>query len=162
MSKITKKDFIILSHFRQNARCRLTKLSRATGVPVSTLFDKLNGYQDTIVHRTVSLLNFGALGFSTRANILLSVDGKDKPNLKQHLLSHISVNSLYRVNNGYDFMAECIFRDIKELEEFVDQTRAQYTINKHEVFYVVDDLKREAFLADPNLVDLLLRPSPAA
>jgi DNA-binding Lrp family transcriptional regulator len=152
---ITKKDLIVLAHFRRNARCRLTALSRETGIPVSTLFDKLSAYEEHIVSKTISLLNFGALGFPTRANVLLR-GGKDREELKHHLLMHGAVNSLYKVNNGFDFLAECVFRNMKELEEFIDRLRSDYDVKGHETYYVVDDLKREAFLSDPSLVDLLI------
>lgn len=153
--QLNRKDLTILSHFRRNARCRLTTLSRLTGIPVSTLFDKLSEYESSVVHKTVSLLNFGAIGFGTRANVLLRA-GKDRELLRQHLLKHAWVNSLYKVNNGFDFLAECVFRDIKDLEDFLDQLKAKHDIKACEVYYVVDDLKREAFLADPAFIDTLM------
>lgn len=160
--EITRKDLLVLSHFRQDARCRLTALSRHTGIPVSTLFDKLTEYQGRVVHKTISLLNFGALGFGTRANVLLR-GGKDREQLKQHLLGHTRVNSLYKVNNGFDFLAECVFRSMKELEYFVEHLRNTFDIRSNEVYYVVDDLKREGFLSDPSLIDALVEePGPSA
>lgn len=153
--QITKKDLIVLSHFRQDARCRLTALSRTTGIPVSTLFDKITSYQHDVVHKTISLLNFGALGFGTRAHVLFRC-GKDRDSFKEHLLKHAFVNSLYKVNNGFDFLADCVFRNMKELEGFIEQLRNSFDVRSNEVYYIVDDLKREEFLADPSLVDMLI------
>lgn len=159
--ELTKKDFTVLSHFRQDARCRLTALSRRTGIPVSTLFDKMTNYQGNVVYKTISLLNFSALGFGTRANVLLR-GGKDREELKNHLVNHPLVNSLYKVNNGFDFLAECVFRSMKDLEAFVDHLRNTFDVRSNEVYYVVDDLKREGFLADPSLVDLLIQEIPGS
>jgi DNA-binding Lrp family transcriptional regulator len=156
---ITKNDLIVLSHFRQDARCRLTSLSRTTGIPVSTLFDKLNAYKDGVVQKTISLLNFDAVGFGTHASVLLRC-GKDRDSVKQYLLHHVLVNSLYKVNNGFDFLAECVFRNMKDLEAFVDHLRSSFDIKSSEVYYLVDNLKREGFLADPSLVDMLLKEHP--
>lgn len=153
---IKKKDLIVLSHFRRNARCRLTTLSRTTGIPVSTLFDKLHEYEQGIVQKTVALLNFGALGFSTRANVIIKA-GKERDLLKEHLLKCPSVNSLYKINNGFDYLAECIFKSIKELEDFVDNLRTEYSVKTANVYYIVDELKREEFLADPSLIDMLIQ-----
>ena len=153
---LKKKDFLVLSYFRQNARCRLTSLSRKTGIPVSTLFDKLNEYEGKIVQKTISLLNFSAIGFSTRANVLLKVR-KDKSLLQHHLLKSQSVNSLYKVNNGFDFLAECVFRSVKELEDFVEDLKEEHSVGTAEVYYIVDELKREEFLSDPSFVDILVK-----
>ncbi|HSU73219.1 MAG TPA: Lrp/AsnC ligand binding domain-containing protein [Candidatus Binatia bacterium] len=154
--EITKKDLIVLSHFRQDARCRLTALSRATGIPVSTLFDKLTAYQQDVVVKTISLINFDAVGFGTHAQVLLRC-GRDRDGVKDYLVKHPLVNSLYKVNNGFDFLAECVFRTMKELEHFVEHLRAELDVRSTEVYYLVDSLKREGFLADPSLVDALIR-----
>ena len=115
----------------------------------------MNTYDGKVVHKTISLLNFGEIGFGTRANVLLRA-GKDKEQLKRHLIDHLFVNSLYKVNNGFDYLAECVFRSMKDLESFIDHLREQFDVRGSEVYYVVDDLKREGFLADPSLVDLLV------
>ena len=153
--EITKTDLIVLAHFRKDARCRLTALSRKTGIPVSTLYDKLVQYKKSVVHKTVSLLNFSAIGFHTRANVLLRI-GKEREQAKEHLLKQDAVNSLYKVNNGFDFLAECVFRNIKELEDFVEQLRTKFDVRSSEIYYIIDELKREAFLSDPTLVDMLM------
>jgi len=36
-----EKDLLILSELRQNARETLTKMSKHTGIPISTIFDKI-------------------------------------------------------------------------------------------------------------------------
>ena len=35
------KDMKMIAHLRQDARMPLTKMSRRTGIPVSTIFDRL-------------------------------------------------------------------------------------------------------------------------
>ncbi len=152
---ITKTDLIVLAHFRQDARCRLTTLSRKTGIPVSTLFDKLREYEPNIVPKTISLLNFEALGFTTHVNVLIKA-GKEERHLREHLLKHPSVNSLYKVHDGFDFLAEGVFRHLRELDNFVQQLKQQFFARSIEVQYLVDDLKREGFLSDPTLVEQML------
>jgi DNA-binding Lrp family transcriptional regulator len=157
---ITKTDLMVLAHFRQDARCRLTTLSRKTGIPVSTLFDKLREYEPKVIPRIVSLLNFEALGFSTHVNVLIKA-GKDSLQLREHLVKHPSVNSLYKVHDGFDYLAEGVFRNLRELDEFVQQLKHSHGVRSIEVQYLVDDLKREGFLADPSFVDQLLNEQPS-
>jgi DNA-binding Lrp family transcriptional regulator len=153
--KLDKNDFIVLSHFRNDARCRLTTMSRKTGIPVSTLFDKLQGYEGTIVRKMSSILNFEALGFRTRANILIR---SNNTMLHSHLTTHPAVNSLFQVTNGYDYLAEAVFRDLRALQQFIGELEKKYRA-KTEVYYVVEDLKRESFLEDASLVDVVASAS---
>ena len=39
MKQISKKDLLLISHLRQNARETMTNVSRSTGIPISTIFD---------------------------------------------------------------------------------------------------------------------------
>lgn len=153
--EITRKDLVVLSLFRQDARRRLTTLSKETGIPVSTLFDKMTAFDGNVVHKTTSLLNFNQMGFEAHANVLLRA-GKNREQLKMHLMDSLFVNSLYKVNNGFDYLAECVFRTMGDLERFLDVLRERFDVQS-QAHYVVDDLKREAFLADPSFVDKLVR-----
>ena len=126
----------------------LTKMAKKTGIPVSTIFDKIRGFQNNIVTKHTTLINFDLLGYNTRSKILLKVGKEDKEVLKAYLLKNHNINSFYRINNGYDFMIEGIFRNIKEMEEFLEDLEEKFTIEKKEYFYIIDDMKREAFMED--------------
>jgi len=152
---IPKKDMVILSHLRKNARMGLTEMSKASHMPVSTIHDRLKNYTGTYIHRNTALLNFASLGFTTRVSLLLRVHPKDKDALRQALSSAPMVNSLYKINNGYDFLAECVFRTMRDLEDFIEHLEQQHDVKAKQIFFVIDDLKREAFLADPQLIDLV-------
>ena len=151
--RMDKDDITIVAYLRQDARIKLTELTRKTGIPVSTLFDRVHDVVGLGITRFSALLDFPALGFNTRATILMKA-GKDKRDaLKAHLLKASCVNSLMRVNNGYDFMAECVFRDMRELEELCERLERGYGVKQREVHYVIEELTRERFLADPALVE---------
>ncbi len=126
----------------------LTKMAKKTGIPVSTIFDKIRGFQNNIVTKHTTLINFDLLGYNTRSKILLKVGKEDKEALKAYLLKNHNINSFYRINNGYDFMIEGIFKNIKEMEEFLENLEGKFTIEKKEYFYIIDDMKREAFMED--------------
>lgn len=149
-SSMKKKDVAVLAHLRQDGRMSLTSLSRKTGIPHSTLFDKIRS-KNLPVQRHTILLDFEKLGFSTRAYILLAVDKAQKQELIAHLNAIDQVNSLFQINNGWDVMLECVFHDMRSLEAFVDQVEAKFSIKEKQVHYVLDEFKREGFLADPTL-----------
>ncbi len=147
---IQKDDLVIVAHLRQNARISLTKLAHKTGMPVSTLYDRVHALDRLGVTRLCALLDFGTLGFRTQAMLLLKTTKRDE--LQEYLRTAWPVNTLVRINNGYDFLAECIFKDLRELEEFCEKLQKNYGVRNIETHLLVEELARENFLADPKEV----------
>lgn len=154
---LKSKDVVIMSHLRQNSREQLTVLARKTGIPVSTIFDRVKLKAAGLIQRHTALIDFAMLGFATRAQVMLKAGKNDKEKLQQHLNKCLNVNNLYKVNNGYDFLVEFVCKDLKEMEEFLDQIDSRFVIKSKEVHYIVEDLRREAFLSDPQTLELVLQ-----
>ena len=150
---IPQKDMMILSHLRKDARETLTKMSRMTGIPVSTIYDRLKMHEKELIKGYTCLLDFSKLGYSARAKIIVKVAREKRDQLEHYLLSHESVNSLYKINNGFDFMVEGIFRDIKQSEDFLEALEIKFGVKSKQVYYIIDDIKREAFMAEPEMLD---------
>ena len=154
MQELKGRERLLLSHFRRNARESLTTISRETRVPVSTIFDKLKHYERQFIRKHTTLVDFSKLGYMTRANVMLKVAVEHREALKAHLLRHENVNSLFKINNGYDYLAELVFRQLKEMEDFLEQLEQKYKITEKTVFYIIEDICREEFMARPDLVEL--------
>ncbi|PIN79479.1 hypothetical protein COV16_03980 [Candidatus Woesearchaeota archaeon CG10_big_fil_rev_8_21_14_0_10_34_8] len=60
------------------------------------------------------------------------------------------------MNNGFDCMAEVVFKNLKHLEDFLEKIDIKFGIKKKEVHYILDDLKREKFFSDPETIDLIV------
>ena len=144
---MNKKELLVITHLRQNARETLTRLSKKTGIPVSTIFDQLK--RTDVINKHTCLLNFSNLGFNTRANIMLKVNREDRERVKDYLVKDNNINTVYKTNNGFDFMMEGIFKHIKDLEDFMETLEENFPIKSKQVFYIIDDIKREEFMADP-------------
>lgn len=153
MISINKKDLTIMQNLRKNARVSLTRMSKETGIPVSTIFDRIKSQEGKLISKYTSLLDFEKLGYSTRAKLCIKVEREDKDELKEYLTRHQAVNSLFRINNGFDFMVEVVFRQIMDLEEFKDKLEDRFRIQECQSYYIIEDLKREEFLTDINLID---------
>ena len=150
---IKDTDLLILSRLRKNAREKLTDLSKKTNIPVSTIFDKMKVHQEHFIKKHTTLLDFSMLGFHSRANILIKASREEKEFLKDFLLKNQHVNSMFKVNNGFDFMIEGVFRDIRELEAFMDVLELKFKVLNKQVYYIIDEMKREEFLTDPESLD---------
>ena len=139
-------DLKILHHIRRNARENLTTISRKTGIPVSTIFDRLRSHEQQFVVKFTALVDFSKLGYPVRAYICLKVDPQDREGIKNYLCVHSGVNTLQRINNGFDYSAECLFTNIKEVEEFVESLEIRFKIIDKHVFHIIDDIVREKAL----------------
>ncbi len=146
------KDLLTLSYLRQNGRFSLTSLAKRIGTPHSTLFDKVRAKRLPFSKHTI-LLDFDRLGFTARAQILLAVEKQDKDSLIVCLKKSANVNSLFRINNGWDVIMECVFRNMRSLEAFVEQLESKFKIKDKQVHYVIDEFKRESFLSDPSMAE---------
>ena len=53
-------------------------------------------------------------------------------------------------------MVEGIFRHIKDMEDFIERLEERFEIRDKRVYYIIEDIQREAFMADPQTVDFVL------
>jgi len=141
-----QKDIKIITELRKNARESLTRMSRTTGIPVSTIFDRIKLYHGGIITKHTCLLDFDELGYSTRAKATVKVERDQRNELMGYLKEHPNVNSLYKINSGFDFLFELVFRNIRDLEEFMEKLEENYGVTEKQVYYVVDEIKREDFM----------------
>ncbi len=149
-----QKDLIFLSYLRKNARETLTTISRKTNIPISTLYDRLKLQEKELISKHTTLIDFSKLGYQCRANIILKVNIEDREAVKKYLMCQQQVNSLFRINNGYDFMIEGIFRHVKDMEEFMEIFEKKFKVIDRKVYYIIEDLKRETFLGEPETINL--------
>lgn len=143
-------DLIIVSYLRQDARTTLTNMSRQTRIPVSTIFDKIRDFKETgLIKKNTSIVSFERFGYNTKALIFLSTSKEERPNLIEILKTSNNVNSLFKVNNGWDLIAEVIFPSFKEIEDFLEHIEEKVSLSRKEVLYIIEELKREDFFSNP-------------
>lgn len=149
-----EKELKLLAHFRSNARKNLTRISKETGVPISTIFDKLKKYEGSVIKKFTSLLDYQKLGYDVRVKLILKVAKEDRENLRSYLIKNNNINSVFRITEGFDFIAEGIFRNMQEVYDF-SRKLEQFNIIEKEQYFILEDLKREEFLNDPEAIKLL-------
>ena len=152
---MNKNDAILLSNLRANGRMPLTVLAQKTGLPVSTIHCRLQKRVKEGLFKPALLLNFEKISFSAHAFVLLSVQPTERDKMISHLNTHPNVNSLYRVNNGWHVLFDCVFRDLRALELFMDSIESKFTVKEKQVHYVLAELKTETFLAGVDSPDEL-------
>jgi len=152
---VPKNDLKIISELRKNARETLTRMSKTTSIPISTIYDRLRYHHTGLIKKHTALLDFNSLGFNAVANVAIKVKRDDREKIKEYLVKHHNVNSVYKINNNFDFMIEVIFRHIKELEDFLEGLDDKFKIKTKQTYYIIDDIMREAFLTNPDVLDMI-------
>ncbi|MFH1510461.1 MAG: hypothetical protein ABIF10_02120 [Candidatus Woesearchaeota archaeon] len=153
------QDLKLVALLRTNARGKLTAISRKICMPVSTIFEKLKKYEGKIFKKYVVLVDFSQFGYVIRANICLRVAKEHKEGIMNYLKSHQNVNSLLRINNGFDYMVEAYFEELKGVEEFIEILESRFKIEEKQIFYILDDIIQESFMSKPEMCDILSQPS---
>ncbi len=147
-------DLKIIAHLRQDSRRNLTRISKHTLMPVSTIFDRMKKYNKEIITKSTVLVDFKKLGYDIKVNILVKICQEKREPLKKFLESCLSVNSVYRINNGFDYFIEAIFKDMLHLEQFNDKIDSLGAELK-QVHYILEEIRREEFISQPDLVDMI-------
>ncbi len=147
-----KSEMIILSNLRNNSRQSLTRMGRRTSIPISTIYEKIRYYEEGVIKKYTVIVDFGKLGFATRVSMLLKTTKDKREELKNFLLESKSVNNIHKLNNEYDFMVDGVFRELKDVEEFLDKVENSFGVSDKKLFYIVDDLKNEGFMSNPEAV----------
>lgn len=141
-----KKDVEILKHMRSNSNQPITDIARKTGIPLTTIYDRMRSHDKKLIKKYTVLLDFAKLGYPAKTKIALGVKKEDKEALLKFLLGHPNTNSVSKINLGYDLFAEMIFRSHDEAHSFIDELDERFKIEKKHVFFVVDEVERERFL----------------
>lgn len=117
-------------------------------MPISTVHDTLRANKVDVVKNYTCVLDFSKLGFNCRAQIILRVKKTERDAIREHLLKSANINSVYRINNGYDFLIEAIFKDLRDADEFLERLEDKFKISEKKVYYIMEDIVRETFLTD--------------
>ena len=141
---LSKTEIKVLSHLRKDSRQRFTNIARKTGLHKFTVSNIEKRLRDRGLIKHTSLLDFGNIGY----NIITSFVLKSNENelLHDFLMAHPNVNSLSRIEGRYDFFAEAIFRNMKDMHDFIEELD-KVGVEQMQQIHLIEDIKKEAFLA---------------
>ncbi|MBT4805032.1 Lrp/AsnC family transcriptional regulator [Candidatus Woesearchaeota archaeon] len=142
---MNSKTLQLLTHLRENSREKLTTISKKTNIPISTLFDLLKELQGNLITKSTVLLDFSKLGYYARAKVFLKVSNENKEKLKNHLELNPNVNTVFKINNNWNFLIETVHKNIKELDCFMENLHNKFMIENQQIHYLIDELKKEGF-----------------
>lgn len=140
---IPENDIKIMRELRKNARASLKAISRKTEVPISTAYDHIKLREKDVIKKHTSILDFPKLGFNIRAKILLRI--WDTEQFQKFILQHPNINSVFKLNSDFNFMIDCIFKYMSEMEDF-NSNLNKFGVKEKQTHFVSDEILRENFL----------------
>lgn len=146
--RLKNTDIALFHTLRKDGRMSLTDISRATQIPVSTIYERLKQFSGDIIQKYTVLLDFRKLGYTTRMHLLLRVKGENKVAVMNFLRNQLQVNNAYHINNGFDISCDVLFQDMYEADAFLKKLEDGLHVSKVQPFYILEDIKREGFFMD--------------
>ena len=115
--KMVKEDEIkILDILRKDGRRKLTDISRETNMPVATVYEKLKKIDQYIIKNT-TLLNFSRMNYPLSIIYMIRTDMK-RSDIIRFITNCPNINNAYRSSDGFNYLVEAIFKNMREANEF--------------------------------------------
>ncbi len=115
-------DLSILCALRENARVSNLELAKLLKVSEATIRRRIKILEEKGIIRGYSaLINCYAIENSIKVFIYLKVDKRHIDKIAEELESENRLITLYRILGDYDLMCECLFLNMRELQEFEDK-----------------------------------------
>ncbi|MFA6461012.1 MAG: winged helix-turn-helix transcriptional regulator [Candidatus Woesearchaeota archaeon] len=141
-----EKERQIISELRKDSRTSLSAISQSVGMPISTIYDKINRMQrENLIHKYALLIDFPKLGYHHHAHLALKVDKAQRKGLSSFLENHASINSLHEIDGGFDFMFETVHKDVKEYSLFLEELKEKFSVLELKEYQVINIIDRERF-----------------
>ncbi len=136
-------DLSILCALRENARITNLELSKKLGVSEATVRRRIKMLEDKgIIKGYSALINCYAVENSIKAFIYLKVDKRYIDKIAVELRDENRLITLYRILGDYDLLCECLFLNMRELQEFEDKK-----LKRNEILSTVTHVVSKAYKA---------------
>jgi Lrp/AsnC family leucine-responsive transcriptional regulator len=136
----------VIAHIRKSKN--LLELSRKTEYPKSTLYDTMHRLESRGVIKHTNKIAFDKIGYPIQMFINVKTLPAHKLTLRKYLGEQKNINNLYVVNSPTNFHFEAIFKDQKEVEEFLEILENQTPLAEMNVFSVLETVHSEKFLTE--------------
>lgn len=136
-------DFKIIQVLNKNARIPYRTIAEEIGVSDATIRNRVKKLlEEGIIKKFNVLLDYHKLGRIIKAFIGLRVQPQRLKEIVEHLNENPDVQVLYRTSGDVDLFVEVIFRDMEELNSFLESNLNVDGISGTVVTVVIGPYKR--------------------
>ena len=152
---VTETDRAIIRLLQQNARISYAELSRATGIPESTVRRRMDRLQQRGVIEFAMLADPARLGYELRAMIGLKVELRQLEEIAETLRGMNEVTFAAFLTGNFDIIIQVVVRSQEALVEFLTQRLAPIGgVRSSETFVM-------PYVIKPTTAWVLPEPDPA-
>jgi DNA-binding Lrp family transcriptional regulator len=146
--KLSIKEKKLIVELRKNKTQNIIGISKEKKIPKSTLYDIMHNLRKTEVLRQITKISFKKIGYPITIFFVIKIDLQYRDKLKQFLLSQKNVNNIHVINNISSFHIECIFRNQKDAEEFLEKLENQTPLIQLSTYNLLETIQEEKFLTE--------------
>jgi DNA-binding Lrp family transcriptional regulator len=145
-------DEKILSELQRNAKARTGDIAKRTGVPTTTVHNRIKRMEREGVIRTYRpVLDYAKLGKGIHALIFITAEGKanghpvDQEQLAKRLLALPGVDSSRIITGGFDLVLEARIGTMEELNILLTkEVRKVPGVDKTQTMFVLQEIERKS------------------
>ena len=152
---MTTKELNLIMHLRNDCRKSLSLIGRDINVPVTTLFSMLKDMEKDVIKKYACLVDLQRFGYGVRICLAIKCKDKNKEEVKNFIINNKNIDSVFRTNNGFDFFVDAVFRNVSEMENFLEQLD-DFKLKKKNLHHVVEEYKKEDFLTREEHLELFV------
>ena len=140
----------ILAMLRQNSRRRSKEISTETKIPLK----EVNAFMrnNNCIKKNTAIVDFERIGYKIKLFLALSVSSMQKESVEEFLTKSLHANTIHKINNGYDFLAELIFKDMDESNNFIENLETRFRVYDKKEYYILETKKEQIFMTNHNFV----------
>ena len=160
---VTDTDRAIIRLLQQNARISYAELSRATGIPESTVRRRMDRLQQRGVIEFAMLADPARLGYELRAMIGLKVELRQLEEIAETLRGMNEVTFAAFLTGNFDIIIQVVVRSQEALVEFLTQRLAPIAgVRSSETFVMPYVIKPTTawVLPEPDPTEVAAAPPP--
>lgn len=144
MVKLQDKDLKIIEALQSNARLGVKQIARKTGIPITTVFNRVKRLEGTgIIKGYEVLIDNKKLGLELEAFILINLAYTSKfhqDDFCMELKSLPEVNDCYVISGATNILIKVSIKDIDALNEFIIQNLRKRGVENITTYIIIKEL----------------------
>jgi DNA-binding Lrp family transcriptional regulator len=139
---IDDTDSELIQQLVKNGRLTNVELAQILNTSEGTIRRRIQTLIDRgFIRGFTTLLNYNLFGYVIKAHIDFQVEKQELDNVANMLIEKGNICSLYRVIGDYNLSTVVVFKNVAELQEFLDLFTEMESVNKISYLIVADSYK---------------------
>ncbi|OED30772.1 Lrp/AsnC family transcriptional regulator [Methanosphaera sp. WGK6] len=145
-----ENDKKILNELVENSRMPVSKLSLKTGIPDSTISNRIKKLEkNNVIEQYTTIVNPEAVGIKVTAMIIIQTETEKHENVEKELPKLKKVSEVYSISGEYDILIKVWSHTLEELNEIINaEIRTIDGIEELRELIVMERLKEEPLKLD--------------